>query len=85
MLSIVLIEGELRSLIRNSLERIIGKQFSKKYNKNIEIALKISIRAIASLITIYMFEYIKSIPEMRKYLSYILVLLFVIFVYQEYN
>lgn len=85
MLSLVLIEGELRSLIRNSLERIIGKQFTKKYNKNLEIALKISVRAIASLITIYMFEYIKSIPEMRKYMSYIFVSLFIIFVYQEYK
>ena len=40
MLSLILIEGELRSLIRNSLERIIGKNFNKKYNKNLNILLK---------------------------------------------
>jgi hypothetical protein len=83
MLSIVLIEGELRSLIRNSLERIIGKNFNKKYNKNLEILLKISIRAVSSLIAITLFQYIKQNPTIREYSSYILLIIFILFVYNE--
>lgn len=81
--SLILIEGELRSLIRNSLERIIGKRFNKKYNKNLEIILKIAIRTISSLITIQIFNYIKNIPEFRKYTSYILITIFILFFIQE--
>ena len=83
MLSIVLIEGELRSLIRNSLERIIGKNFNKKYNKNLEILLKISIRAVSSLIAITLFQFIKQNPTIREYSSYILLIIFILFVYNE--
>lgn len=81
--SLILIEGELRSLIRNSLERIIGKRFNKKYNKNLEIILKIAVRTISSLISIQIFNYIKTIPEFRKYTSYILIIIFILFFIQE--
>lgn len=83
MLSIVLIEGELRSLIRNSLERIIGKNFNKKYNKNLEILLKISIRAVSSLIAIALFQYIKQNPAIREYSSYVLIIVFIFFIFNE--
>ena len=85
MLTLVLLESELRSLIRNSLERILGSKINKKYNKNLEILLKISIRCVASLITLSCFEYIKSVPEIRQYSSYILVFIFILFLYNEYK
>jgi len=83
MLSLILIEGELRSLIRNSLERIIGKNFNKKYNKNLDILLKISIRAVSSLIAIALFQYIKETPAIREYSSYILLIVFILFAFNE--
>ena len=80
---LILIEGEFRSLIRNSLERIISSKFKKKYDKKIEILLKISIRAISSVIALYLFEYIKNIPEIRTYSSYILIIFFNLFYLNE--
>jgi len=83
--TIILIEGELRSLIRNSLERIIGKRFEKKDNKNYDILLKLSIRVISSLIAIQIFKMIKNTPEIREYTSYIMIAIFVIFFIQEHK
>ena len=81
--SFILIQGELRSLIRNSLEKIIGKRFKKKQNKNIDILLKISIRVVSSLIAIQIFNKVKDIPNIRKYTSFILIGLFIFFFIQE--
>ena len=85
MESIILIQGELRSLIRNSLERIIGQRFKKKENKNLEILLKVSTRVISSLIAIQIFKHVKDIPNFREYTTYILVAIFIYFIVQEYK
>ena len=83
--SLILIQGELRSLIRNSLERIIGKSFKKKSNKNMDILLKISIRVISSIIAIQIFNQVKDIPNIKEYTSYIMIGLFVFFFIQEHS
>tara|TARA_B110000977_G_C10856697_1_gene408035 strand:- start:225 stop:461 length:237 start_codon:yes stop_codon:yes gene_type:complete len=77
---LVLIESEMRSLIRNAIERILGKQF-----KNKEILLKLSIRVISSLIGIYIFNQIKKNDNIRVHLSYCMIFIFVYFLYREYN
>lgn len=80
-----LINSELRALIRNTLERLIGLNFKKKNNKYLEILLKVSIRVIASLLAIKIFSIIKDTVEIKQYTSYILVIIFIYFCYQEYN
>tara|TARA_Y100000389_G_C17226726_1_gene396056 strand:- start:293 stop:562 length:270 start_codon:yes stop_codon:yes gene_type:complete len=82
MESYILIQGELRSLIRNTLERFIGQKFKKKKNKRLEILLKISTRVVSSLIAIQLFNYVNKIPNFRKYTSYILIGAFV-YLYME--
>ena len=81
----VLMDSELRALIRNTLERVIGINFKKKNNIYLEILLKVSIRTIASLLAIRFFSMIKDIVEIRQYTSYILIFIFIYFCYQEYN
>ena len=84
MLPIVLIEGEFRSLIRNSLERFIGVNLKKqekslKKNKYLKIAYKLSIRVVSSLIAIYLFTYIKNNgteSSLREYVSYAMIAFF---------
>lgn len=82
---LVLIEGEMRSLMRNALERILGKQFKKSKNKNKEILIKLSTRVVSSLIAIYLFNLIKEKKDVRTYLSYGMIGAFAYFLYQEYN
>lgn len=83
MNSLILIEGELRSLIRNTLERFIGTKFKKKRKKTIEIFIKVSIRVVSSLIAIQIFNNVKNIPNFRKYSSLILISIFVYFFIDE--
>jgi len=81
----ILIQGELRSLIRNGLERIIGTNFKKK-KTNLNILLKLSIRVVSSLIAVQLFIYTKDNEDIRKYTSYIFVVMFILFFLQEkYN
>lgn len=79
----VLIEGELRSLIRNCLEKVIGLNFKKRDDKISEIALKLSIRVISSLIAIYVFNNVKNIPKVRDYVSYLMIGVFIYFLINE--
>ena len=81
----ILIEGDFRSLIRNTLERIIEQKFKKKKNKIVDILLRISIRGVSSLIAIQIFNKVKDIPYFQNYISYILIALFVYFFIQENN
>ena len=83
--TIILIEGELRSLIRNALERVIGGRFQKKNNKNMEILKKLSIRVVSSLIAIQIFKMIKDNNMTREYTSYIMIAIFIMFFVQEYR
>lgn len=76
---ILLIDGEFRSLMRNSLERFIGLNMKKRKNKYINILSKISIRVISSLIAIQLYQYSQKIPTLKKYVSYTFVILFLYF------
>jgi len=80
-----LVDYEFRALIRSTFERFIEVYFTKKYNKYLESLLKVSIRLISSLLAIKIFSIIKDNFEIRKYTSYILVIIFIYFVYDEYN
>ena len=74
---LVLLDGEFRSLIRNSLERIISTRFKKDDNKYKEILKKLSIRVVSSLIAIQLFLFIQNnISDMKKYVSIIMFILF---------
>jgi len=83
--TIVLVEGEFRSLIRNTLERIIGKNFKKERTSNMKLLLKVSTRVVSSLIAIQVFNMVKSNVDLRKYASYLLVGVFVMMVMEEYK
>lgn len=83
--TIVLVEGEFRSLIRNTLERIIGKNFKKERTSNMKLLLKVSTRVVSSLIAIQVFNMVKSNVDLRKYASYLLVGVFVMMVIEEYK
>ena len=82
---IVLVAGEYRSLIRNTLERIIGKNFKKERTSNMKLLLKVSTRVVSSLIAIQVFNMVKSNVDLRKYASYLLVGVFVMMVIEEYK
>lgn len=73
----VLIDGEIRSLIRNSLEKLLGYKLTPKKNKVKELIFKITIRVISSLIAIQLFKLIKPDESLKKYGSHALVCLFI--------
>ena len=81
----VLVEGEFRSLVRNALERIIHTKFSKKENKYMEILLKVSTRAVASLTAVFFLNAIKSETWIRENVSYFLIAMFVYFTFVEFQ
>ena len=83
MLSLVLIDGEVRSLIRNSLERLIGYKFRSKKDKMKNILFKISIRVISSLIAIKLFSIVKNNELFKKYISFALIIAFVYLAYHD--
>ena len=81
-MELILISGELRSLIRNSLERVFKFTLKKKYkNKKMNILYNLSIRVISSLITIYLFNMIKDNTNIRKYISYFMICVFIYLVF----
>jgi hypothetical protein len=82
---LTLVDYEFRALIRNTFERFIEVYFTKKDNKYLEPLLKVSIRLISSLLAIQIFSIIKDNVEIRKYTSYILVIIFIYFVYDEFK
>ena len=74
---LILLDGEFRSLIRNSLERLINTRFKKDDNKYKEILKKLSIRVVSSLIAIQLFLFIQNnISDMKKYVSIIMFIIF---------
>ena len=79
----ILIDGEFRSLIRNTLERIIGSNFRKDKNKNMEILKKLSIRVISSLIAIQLYGFLKDKPFVKEYTSYGMIAVFLYFLFTQ--
>ena len=81
-MELILISGELRSLIRNTLERIFKFTLKKKFkNKKINIIYNLSVRVISSLIAIYIFSMIKDNTNIRKYVSYFMICVFIYLIY----
>ena len=77
-MELILISGELRSLIRNILERFVKFSLKKKYkNKKIKILYNLSVRVISSLIAIYLFNMIKDNINIRKYVTYFMICIFI--------
>jgi hypothetical protein len=77
MENLILVDGEFRSFIRNGLERIIGANVIKKENKYVEALNKLSIRVLSSLLAIYLFSKIINIPNVKEYVTYFFIILFV--------
>lgn len=80
--SLILIDGEVRSLIRNSLERVIGLKFKKYDSKYKTILLKIVIRIVSSLIAIQVYNLIKDSQEIKTLTSYSGILIFLLFLFE---
>lgn len=75
-----LIDGEFRSLIRNFLERIIGTKMGKQDCKFRDIASKLSVRVVSSLIAIQLYGFIqKQDKGIKNIVSIIFVILFICF------
>ena len=83
MLSLILIDGEVRSLIRNSLERLIGHKLGSKKDKMKNILFKLSIRVISSLIAIKLFSIVKENESFKKNISYLLIFAFIHLAYYD--
>ena len=81
--SLVLIDGELRSLLRNAFERIIGKNFKKKYNNYLDIVIKLAIRVVSSLIAVQLFKNIRTLPNINRNVSYIMIVAFFFYYNKE--
>jgi|TARA_Y100000813_G_C24071495_1_gene308978 hypothetical protein len=81
---LVLVEGEFRSLIRNTFERLIDNRFDKQDDPMKEILKKLSIRAVSSLLAIQIYSYIqRTSPELRIYVSYAMVIAFIYFIMKQ--
>lgn len=81
-MELILISGELRSLIRNMLKRIFKFTLKKKFkNKKVNIIYNLSVRVISSLIAIYIFSIIKVNTNIRKYISYFMICVFIYLIY----
>lgn len=78
----ILIQNELRSLLRNCLERFIGTHTTQNDNIYIEIINKLSIRVISSLIAVHIFKHIGENILMRKYITFTFV---GYFIFNNYN
>ena len=76
---LTLINGEFRSLIRNTLERLIGDKMKKPESKEKQILMKLAIRVVSSLIAIQLFRYLQQFPQIKKYTSLAMVVVFVLF------
>ena len=80
---LLLIDGEFRSLMRSSIEKFIGLNLKKRENKYINVLVKISIRVVSSLIAIQLYQYAQNIPDLKKYVSYACVIMFLYFLGEQ--
>ena len=72
----VLIDGELRSLIRNTLERVFDIKLDKKKSKTKNLLYKISIRVISSLIAVQIYKNLQENKDLKMYISYFFIIMF---------
>ena len=76
---LTLIDGEFRSLIRNSLERFIGTKLPKQESKEKKILIKLATRVVSSLIAIQLYKLLQNNSDIKNYVSYSLVFVFILF------
>lgn len=74
---LVLIDGEIRSLFRNALERFIGAEFPMKKNKHMEALNRLCIRVISSLIAVQIFRAMIDVPGIQEFVTTVFVGLFI--------
>ena len=80
----VLLDGEFRSLLRNTFEKLIGNKFEKDEDPMREIAKKLSIRVISSLIAVQLYTYLQSAsPQAKIYVSFIMIAVFIYFLLDQ--
>lgn len=81
---LVLLDGEFRSLLRNTFEKLIGNKFEKDEDPMREIAKKLSIRVISSLIAVQLYTYLQSAsPQMKTYVSFTMIAVFIYFLLDQ--
>ena len=76
MSMLILMNNEFNSLFRNTMQKLIGLKIKKNENKYIEIVIQVSIRIVASLISMYLLQFINTEPDIKKYVSYIGIFIF---------
>ena len=81
-----LIDGEFRSLIRNFFEKIIGEKMKKQDCKLRDIASKLSVRVVSSLIAIQLYGFLqKQDNGIKNIVSIVFVILFMYFFSKSQN
>jgi hypothetical protein len=76
----VIIEGEFRSFLRNMFERIFKLRFkNKKRDKRIQMIINLATRVVCSLIAIQIFKLTNNIPNIKMYLSFLMIAIFLYF------
>ena len=58
-------EGEIRSLTRNTIERLAAVYVGKRSNAHRQLLMQICTRVVASVVTFLLFQHIKRIPHIR--------------------
>lgn len=84
MENFTLIEGEFRSLLRNGMERVIGKISKKQKSDGMEIINKLAIRGVSSILILYLWQFFEKNIELRTIASFIVIILFIIINFTTY-
>lgn len=84
--NIEIIDGELRSFMRNAFERILkvvvpGRQMGPWAN----VMVLLSYRMIGSLLAVFLFDKVKRVPHLNKVVTVIFVLIFAVNLYWAYQ
>ena len=73
---LILMNNEFHSLFRSTMQKLIGFEIKKNDDKYIELLVQVSIRIVASLLSMYLIKYLDAIPDIKKYVSYIGIFIF---------
>lgn len=85
-MELLIIEGEFRSFIRNSLERLLKLVIPKRELTDAQKELiSLSYRMVASIIAVYIFTNIKDIPNIRLYVTLLFIVVFGWHVYMAFK
>ena len=65
----MLVESELRGLMRNALERIVAVYLGKRSNKTRQLLLQLATRIVASVVAVSMFRHVNKIKHIHTTLT----------------